>query len=120
MLVATLEINIGLPVFEAVLFGMMQLGPLHDNRARAGTGIDPYIERVGGFGGGLGAGPVVGLHRRPQRSGVALKPHIRSMLLNQRGRVANNAGVEHRLSAGIKRRDWHAPRALTADAPVGT
>ena len=119
MLVATLEIDIGLPVLHAFLFGMMQLRSLHDYRARAGTGIDPYIERVHRFTVGLGAFPVSGLYVGPEGSCVAFEPDVGPVFFNERGGVTHDAGIEDRFGAGIKRRDRHAPGALAADAPIG-
>ena len=119
MLVATLEIDIGLPVLHAFLFGMMQLRSLHDYRARAGTGIDPHIEGVHRFTVGLRAFPISGLYVGPQGSCVAFEPDIGPVIFNERGGVTHDAGIEDRFGAGIKRRDRHAPGALAADAPIG-
>ena len=120
MLVATLEIDIGLPVLHAFLFGMMQLRSLHDHRARAGTGIDPHIERVHRFPVGLRAFPISGLHVGPEGSCVAFEPDIGAVFFNERSCVAYDAGIEDRLGTRIKSRDRHAPSALAADAPIGS
>ena len=64
MLIAALEIDVGLP--WVVAGGVLENLALHQHRARGGAGIDPDIERVGGFLDGRGTGPVVGPDLRPE------------------------------------------------------
>ena len=99
---------------------MLKFGSPHEHRAAGAAGVDPHVERVGGFGDGGGAGPVGGLHERPQFGGGFLEPHVGAVLLDECGDGADDARVEERIAGRVvERRDRYAPRALARDAPVG-
>ena len=98
----------------------MEFGAAHEDRARGGAGINPHIQRVVGLGGGFGPCPAGRLERGPEFGGGFLEPDIRAVLLDQRGGVAHDLGVEDRVALRVvERRDRHAPGALARDAPVG-
>ena len=122
MLVAALEVIVGLPRVGRAGLGTRttQLAALHQYRARRRAGIDPDVERVGGFADRLGAVPVGRLNRSPQVGQLALEPDIGAVFLDEIGSVTDDTCIENRLALRvIKRRDRHAPRSLPGDAPVG-
>ena len=79
MLVAAFQIHVGLPTVLSRFLRMLQFRAAHQDGARRGTGINPDIERVVGFGGGFRAFPIGRFHQRPKFSRGFFEPDIRAV-----------------------------------------
>ena len=116
MLIAALQINIGLPT----ALRTAELGSAHEHGTAGGTGVDPHVERVLAFARGFRARPIGRPASGPQRLHRRCEPDIRALALDPVGGLADDPRVENGFACRIvEGRDGHTPGALTRDAPVG-
>lgn len=108
MLIAAFEVHVRLPLAPALEFGAS-----HENGAGGGTGVDPDVERVLGFGNRIGTRPGGGFDLLPEIGGRFFEPDIGTELVNQIGDIANHLDVEDWGGVGgVERGDGHAPGPL--------